>query len=215
MHPPAPSHVAVQLAARPHDTRRSSPFGCGTQTPGDDGSAQVTHAPTHAESQQMPSTQNPDGHSAALEHFANEPVTVGMPPPGASGEPSGSVATSAIEASEAVAVQVLVVASQTPETQSPSLAQLALHDFASSAQTRPPGHGAAIGVGQAADEPVHAACESVAAAQSSAQSWTLGLNPQAPALQTSPHGPAPHFPCGSATPSRGLQVPLEPGRSHA
>ena len=175
VHSPAPLQVPEHASLRPHCARRSSPFGCWTQTPGDVGNTHVSQTFSQGESQQTPSTQKPLAHSLPDEQLTNEPVTFGVLPPGARGDPSGNREASVMPASKIFVPQTFVVVSHSPEMQSLSLAQLVLHDMPSSAQTRPPGHGTAVAVGQSEATPLQLACETIPPAHAFAQIVTLAL----------------------------------------
>jgi len=75
--PPLPLQVPKQPCTGPHSARRSTPSGSSMHLPGDSASAHEWHGWSHADSQQTPSTQNPDEQSLDLPHRWNDTVTDG------------------------------------------------------------------------------------------------------------------------------------------
>jgi hypothetical protein len=96
-HFPVPSHVDRQAPPAPHCARGSTPSGTIEHLPGEVGSAHDSHVPLHALSQQTPSTQKPEEHSAAELQLWKSPFTVGLLP--ASSIVTGGVLVSGVDVS--------------------------------------------------------------------------------------------------------------------
>jgi hypothetical protein len=67
---PLPSQLPVQVPLPTHSLAGSSPAETGTQVPALPARLQATQVPSQAPSQQTPSAQNPDSHSAAALQLA-------------------------------------------------------------------------------------------------------------------------------------------------
>ena len=73
--------IPVQVAA-PHSLAGSVPAAYGVQPPTSPGTLQASHVPSHAPSQQTPSTQWPEAHSAPAAHdrpFPLAPLQTAVP----------------------------------------------------------------------------------------------------------------------------------------
>jgi hypothetical protein len=132
---PVPSHrPSVPQDATPVSLQvlcgSAAPFATFLHWPGDPGSAQLRHAPVHADSQHTPSTHWPDSQSVAAEHFCPLPsLPLQRPtltPPtvactqGWLGAQSASVAQVAPQAPFAQRKGVQSTSWRSPQTPSPS-----------------------------------------------------------------------------------------------